>query len=305
MNWKRLLTTPPPTTGWTLDIGRAAVVHRAGPEELHCAVEELPPAIFEIGPVGLQGLDSASLNPALARLKGAAEGTGTAAVVLPTNWLRSFLIDADRLPRKEEELHDVVRWRLKKLLPVKPNELRLSVVRLTEANGRRQLLVMVGMERALAAVEAAFRAIGVEPGFITTRLFALIPRNAGSERPIIVIQHESGLLSLVLIVNGIPRLLRTKPLPLLINDGARLHREVRLNFNYVREKLQLDGEIEVKLVTEDLVFDAEIRSWLAEDARLVPAATITSPPCGPATVADRLGPACLAPAVALVMGEIR
>ena len=305
MNWKRFLTTPPPSTGWTLDTGRAVIVHRSGPEEFHCAVEELPPDTFDIGPVGLQALDPELLNPFLARLKGAAEGSGTAAVVLPTNWLRSFLIDADRLPRKEDELHDVVRWRLKKLLPVPPTELRLSVVRLSEVEGRRQLLVMAGMERALASVEAVFRAVGVEPGFITTRLFALVPRNAGSERPTLVIQHENALLSLMLIVNGTPKLLRTKPLPKSNKDGAMLRREVQINLEYIRDKLGCDDEIEVLVVSEDLDFDEGIREWLADDVRLTPAVGPMLPPCGPSTVADRLGPACLAPAVALVKGEIR
>ena len=305
MNWKRLLTTPPPTTGWVLDTGRAVVVHRAGPEELHCATEELPPAAFDIGPVGLQSIDTDSLSPALARLKGAAEGSGTAAVIMPTNWLRSFLMDAGRLPRKEDELNEVVRWRLKKLLPVQPSELRLSVVRLSEVNGSRQILVMAGMERALAAVESAFRAIGVEPGFITTRLFALTPRNAGAEGPTMIIQHESNLLSLLLVVDGIPRLLRNKPLPASNFDGGRLLREVRHSIDFIREKLGIEGEIEVKVEVEDLEFVAEITAWVADADGLMLSVAPVSPPCGPTTVADRLGPVFLAPAVALVMGEIR
>jgi len=305
MNWKRLLATPPPSTGWVLDTGQAVVVHRAGPEEIHCAVEELPPDVFDVGPVGLQTLDVDSLTPALARLKGAAEGTGTAAVVMPTRWLRSFLIDTDRLPRKEEELHDVVRWRLKKMLPVPPSELRLSVVRSTEVEGRRQLLVMAGMERALAATEAAFRNVGVEPGFITTRLFALVPRNAGGERPIVVIQHESGLLSLMLIVKGVPRLLRNKPLTAGNNDAETLFREVRLSLGFIRNNIGIEGEIETKIVSDDVEFEADIRARLADFDQMVPAVGLMFPPCGPTTVADRLGPAHLAPAIALVMGEVR
>ena len=305
MNWKRLLTTPPPTTGWVLDTSQVVVVHRAGPEELHCAVEELPPEVFEIGPVGLQSLDVEALTPALARLRGAAEGSGAAAVVMPTKWLRSFLLDADRLPRKENELYEVVRWRLKKILPVKPSELRLSVVRLAEVNGRRQLLVMAGMERALAVAETAFRGVGIEPGFITTRLFALVPRNGGVDRPLVVIQHESGLLSLMLIDSGIPRLLRTKPLPAGNHDGESLFREVRNSLDYIREKIGIEGEIEVKIVTDDVDFDADIRSRLADVDHVVPSAELFLPPCGPTTVADRLGAARLAPAIALVMGEVR
>ena len=117
MNWERFVTSPPPSTGWVFDPAMIAIAHRSKTQEIHCASEELPAKVLDIGPVGLQSVDGESLSPVLARLKGAAEGTDSAAVIVPTSWLRSFLIDVDRLPRKEEELHDIVRWRLKKLLP--------------------------------------------------------------------------------------------------------------------------------------------------------------------------------------------
>jgi len=74
MNWERLITSPPPNTGWTLGATDAIVVHRTKGGELHCAAEELPDGGFEVGPVGLQAMDSEVVVPAFARLKGAAEG---------------------------------------------------------------------------------------------------------------------------------------------------------------------------------------------------------------------------------------
>ena len=53
MNWKDLVTSPPPATGWDLDITDTVVVHRSGPDGLHCAVEGLPEGACEVGPVGL------------------------------------------------------------------------------------------------------------------------------------------------------------------------------------------------------------------------------------------------------------
>ncbi len=191
MNWDRIFTSPPPSTGWVLGATDAVIVHRTAGDEIHCAAEDLPAGAFEVGPVGLQSVNSEAIGPALARLKGAAEGTRSAAVITPTSWLRCFLIDIDRPPRKEEELKDVVRWRLKKLLPVAPTDLRLSIVRLPEIAGQRRLLVMAGIERAMDAIESAFKAIGVEVGLITTRLFALVPRGAGVARPSLVIPQKN------------------------------------------------------------------------------------------------------------------
>jgi hypothetical protein len=305
MNWEKLLTSPPPETGWDLGKAEAAVVHRAGPEELHCAVEDVPPGAFEVGPVGLQAVDREALAPALTRLKGAAEGTTTAAVIVPTGWLRAFLLEADKLPRRESEVHDVIRWRLKKLLPVAPTDLRLSVIRVPEAAGHRQVVVLAGIERAVAALEATFNDIGIQPGLITTRLFALIPRPTVGSRPMMVIQLEPGFLSLILLIAGTPRLLRTKPLSPTAAAGESIIRELRLNLEFVRDTIGLGGEIDVKLVCDDPSVETEVRQWVDGQTQLAPFVTPLTPRCGPSTVANRIGAARLAPAVAVVTGEVR
>lgn len=305
MNWERILTSRPPSTGWVFDSEMVAVAHRSKTEEIHCTAEDLPGGVLDVGPVGLQAVHDEALGPVLARLKGVAEGTGTAAVIVPTSWLRSFLIDVDRLPRREEELQEVVRWRLRKLLPVPPAELRLSVVRLPESEGQRRLLVMAGIERAIAGIEACFAAVGVEVGLITTRLFSLVPRLARESAGTLVIQHEESFLSLLLLVDGVPRLLRTKPLARSDQDDTTVLREATMTLGFIRESVGVDGEIEVRLSCERPETDAYMRGWLAEQTGLVPAAETMGPPCGPTTVVDRLGAPRLAPALAVVSGELR
>jgi len=305
MNWERFFTSPPPNTGWTLDPREAVVVHRTGTGELHCAAEELPIDGFEIGPVGLQAMNREALAPVFARLKGAAEGAKTAAVIVPTGWLRSYLIRLDRVPRKEAELEDVVRWRLKKLLPVAPTDLRLSVVPLPESGGKRPVLVMAGIERAMAAVEATFSSIGIEVGLITTRLFAIVPRNAGADQPILVIQYEESFLSLLLLSEGVPQVLRTKPLAAGGDSSDTVLRETGLTLGFIRSKLGVEGQIEVKLSCDDPVVDAALREWLVAQEHLTPAPDGGAPPCGPTTVVSRIGAARIAPAVAVVAGELR
>ncbi len=305
MNWEQFFTSPPPSTGWVFDSEMVAVAHRSKTQEVHCAAEDLPVGGLDVGPVGLQAVHDDVLGPVLAKLRGVAEGTGTAAVIVPTGWLRSFLIDVDQLPRREDELSDVVRWRLKKMLPVAPTELRLAVIRLPESEGQKRLLVMTGIERAMAAIEACYSAIGIEVGLITTRLFALVPRLTGATLPTLIIQHEDSFLSLLLLVNGVPRLLRTKPLPLNDVEGKAVLREAALTLGFIRESVGVDGEIEVRLNSERPEMDAMMRGWLADQTGLVPAAEIDGPPCGPTTVVSRLGAARLAPALAVVSGELR
>jgi hypothetical protein len=304
MNWRRWLTSPPPTTGWVLDTGEALVVHRAA-TGIHCATEDLPAGGFHVGPVGLQSVDMDAVGAVLARLKGAAEGAGTGAVIVPSSWLRSFLVEIDRVPRKEQELHDVVRWKLKRLLPVSPNEVRLSVVRLADGDGRNRLLAMVGIERAMAAIESLFTSVGIEVGLLTTRLFALMTETDGGDRPQLIIQHEESLLSLILIVDSVPKLLRTKPLASTAAGEKAVVREIGLSLGFVRETLGIEGDIDVRWVSEDAETDAAVRKWLAEQSGLQPAPERPRPPCGPSTVVQRLGSARLAPAIAVVTGAVQ
>ena len=304
MNLRELFRSPPPATAWVLDSDTAAVVHRDSKGGLHCASEPVPDDVFEVGPVGLQGVDSTALEALLARLRGAAEGSQTAAVIAPTAWFRSYLIDADRLPRKQKELDDVVRWRLKKLLPIPPADLRLSVVRLPERDGRRQVLCVVGIERALAALEASAHRVGVEPGLITTRLLALASHQSKEGAPVLVIQQEATFLSLVLLVDGLPRLLRTKPLAVGGPAEPAAIREVGLTLNFIREDLGIAGDVEVQLAIDNEGVESELRRWFADRSGLVPGAELAAPLCAPAAVAGRLGAARLAPAVAVVTGGL-
>jgi len=190
-------------------------------------------------------------------------------------------------------------------LPIPSTELRLSVIRLPESGGQRRLLVMAGIERAMAAIEACYSAIGIEVGLITTRLFALVPRLAGATLPTLVIQHEESFLSLLLLVDGVPRLLRTKPLPHSVGGGETVLREATLTLGFIRDSVGVGGEIEVRLNSERPEMDATLRAWLADQAGLAPAAESLGPPCGPTTVVSRLGAARLAPALAVVSGELR
>jgi hypothetical protein len=188
---------------------------------------------------------------------------------------------------------------------VAPTDLRLSVIPLPESGGKRPVLVMAGIERAMAAVEATFSSIGIEVGLITTRLFAIVPRDAGVGQPILVIQYEESFLSLLLLSKGVPQLLRTKPLAAGGDRRDTVLRETGLTLGFIRDKLGVEGQIEVKLSCDDPVVDAALREWLAAQDHLAPAPDGGAPPCGPTTVVSRIGAARIAPAVAVVTGELR
>ncbi len=141
----------------------AAVVRRQRKAELRCAAVEIPDGTFDVGPVGLQAVDEDQLRPVLTRLQDEVEGSKRAAVVVPTGWLRTHMLEFEELPRRQADIREMVLWRLKKLLPVAPTSLRLATVTQPPSEGHRRLLVLVGVERAMASLESVFESVGVFP----------------------------------------------------------------------------------------------------------------------------------------------
>ena len=108
----------------------------------------MPQGVCDVGPVGIQTVNRDRLSTALGAVQGRIDGARRAAAVVPTGWIRTHLFQFSDLPRRQSELDQVVRWRLKKLLPVLPSELRVSAIPQRAVDGQKPLLCMVGVERA-------------------------------------------------------------------------------------------------------------------------------------------------------------
>jgi hypothetical protein len=301
MNWKQLVTSPPPSTGWLLDGGTVAAVRWDPKNEVyHSAAESLPQGTCEIGPVGLQVVHRERLSAVINSVHGRVEGGRRVALVVPTRWVRMHLLDFDQLPGRKSEVDQVVLWRLKKLLPVLPSELRVSTVAHSVDGGMRRLVCLVGVERALAGLESAFAEVGVEPGMITPRLFAL----AGGSRdgPRMVVQQEPGFVSLLLLVDNIPALLRTKPVSEggLVEDGIR--RELQLAERYIRSELEIGGEIAVTVSAESDPVRRVLEDWWSARQNVVVTAARTRPAFVEPAVAERLGDARVDSVIGLIGG---
>lgn len=302
MNLQQLLSSPPPPTGWVVDGDLVAVVTRDRRGVLECAAQPLPAGVVEPGPVGLHRVDVDKLGRAIAAVKGTLAGDHRAAVVVPSRWVRCQLLTVERLPRRHHEVEDVLRWRLKKVLPVPVTDLRLSWTAFPAQDGRRPLLCIAGLERALAAFEQSFVEAGVVPGMITSRAFALV---SGLEWPAgahLLVQQEPGFLTLLLTVDGSPRLLRTKTLPGAGDATAGTVREMHLAMTYIRETLAVEGPLRVQISADSAEIERELRRFWVEqhDAE----AELPAETAAPAEIASSLGPARLAAVESVLSGRL-
>jgi len=206
----------------------------------------LPPEWFSLGPVGLLQVDRHALAGGLAALVQRLEKVPQqASLVAPNSWVRSVVVDAGALPRKRQEAEEVLRWRLKKLLPCRPEDVRLDFVSGSESG---RVLVILALDRPLAVVEETFSAAGVQLGRIEPAVLALTALLPAAPTPVMLAAIEEHALDLVVLAAGKPVLVRHKQLPA---DAARaeafIGRELSRTLAHAREQDKLSGPVMVWL----------------------------------------------------------
>jgi hypothetical protein len=298
-----LLSSPPPSTAWVLDREMIAGLRRDRRGQLHLAAEPVPDGAVQIGPVGLQTVDRDALTAAVATASERLEGGGRVAMVVPTGWIRMHLLTFDELPRRPAELREVVLWRLKKLLPVNPAELRVAPA-VQPGDGRRDVLCLSMLERAAASIEAAFANAGVEVGYLGPRALALATGAGPTDTaPRLIVQQEPGFLSLVLTDHGAVRLVRTKPTAAGGDAWDAVERELRLVRDYMATELGVRDGYGVEVVADDPSQADQLRSWWAarSGVQVVPGwrPDDTMPP----GLGQRIGASRLAPGRSLIEGR--
>ncbi len=302
MNWKTLFLTPPPDTVWSLDGHRVVVVHRDRKTGDRCAAVDVPKDLFEMGVAGLQSVDVQRLTGLLTSLQERINGARRVAVVIPTHWVRCFLMEAEELPRRQADLQDVLRWRLKKLLPVAPANLRIAASIQSPEGDHKQVLCSAVSEKAVAQLESAFEGAGISPGLVLPRVFALVmePVSLGTRR--VIVQQEDSVLSMAFVAGGGVRLIRTKPLPQSGGSWGGVEREVGLAMSYIRTTMAIDGDFEAVVSASD---EDTVRS-IAGLLEGQPGVSVRVPEvqqvCPDAHLAATLGSARLAPIAAVLDG---
>lgn len=299
MNWRTLLTSPPPDTVWSLDHEVLTVSRRDRGDVFRCAATELPPTAVELGPVGLQSLARPALDGAISTLLKQGVAGRTPALILPTGWTRMFLIEGTDVPTRKADLDDVLRWRLKKLLPAPPSDLRLATAHQPVTDEQRQLVCVTIRERPMAELEAVFGEHRVTHGLVVPRVLALALAGEGDR---LVVEQDDTVLAFVLVARDGIRFARTKPLPPNRAAWPDVGRELRLTLDFVRTKLAIEGDLTVRwsAIDGELARDLVLGLEKVDRVRVRPPAS--GAVCPDSVLAQRLGSARLAPMAAVFEG---
>lgn len=165
-------------------------------------------------------------------------------LLLPDSWFRINLLEVAALPDNPREAEEVVRWTLKRTIPVQPEDLRLAHKVIERGEQRASVLVVAALEKTLATIERLFAAEGLEIVLIEPIGLniwnAIVVREPSSENDQIFFYARNREFTTAVFRRGTPIFVRSRNL----NAERSLQQEIRLSASYVRSNLQprqIDG----------------------------------------------------------------
>ena len=208
----------------------------------------LPPDAFHAGLLGGPLRDPAAFTALVGNL---VQGLALreASLVVPDAWLRVSFTEITDIPRQSEARDEVLRWKLRRLVPFRVDELRVGGVEvepLPVQEEPRRMLLGFGVEQLLAQIEDAFAAHRVRIGRITSSSLALlsaveIPASSSGGGFSAVVQVEPEGYTLIFARGGEPVLHRYKPFtggmpaPLDTPQAGFVTRDLKLTRNFLDE----------------------------------------------------------------------
>lgn len=229
---------------------------------------ELSGNLFSSGALAGALREPAELESAVGELlEGLSSPVEHASLVLPDAWLRLAFVETGDLPRGLDARDDVLRWKLKRILPVRVEDLRLDAVPalpLPAQQEPRRWLVGFALESLLGSLEAAFAAHGIWIGRVTNESLAVLPAVAGQiegEATWCLVTVHRGGYTLLFARGDQPILHRFRSLdPALSREQHEelVVRDLRLTRAYFQEQLPEVPLAGVLLVSRD----EEKERWL-------------------------------------------
>lgn len=201
----------------------------------------LPADTFAPSLVTPQLVNESALAETLRRVRNETGKWDKVSVLLPDSWFRINIVELPTLPEKPADAMQVVRWSLKKTLPIPPEQLRVSYSILSRTGSGAKVLVLSALEETLTAIERVFTAAGLD-------IVLIEPLGLNIWNAVTVREGETAADRLFLYVRDTefttavfrgsqPLFIRSRNL----SSERSVEQEIRLSANYLRDALEAES----------------------------------------------------------------
>jgi Tfp pilus assembly PilM family ATPase len=213
---------------------------KASPRIVNAKSYRLPADPFTAATVSPALVNDAALADALRRLRVETGKWDKVSILLPDSWFRINIIDLPSLPDRDADATDVVRWSLKKTLPIPPEQLRVAYTVLSRAAGGAKVLVLSAMEATLAAIERVFTAGGfevvlIEPIGLNIWNAITVRESAETGDRLFIYLRDTDFTTAV-FRGAQPLFIRSRN----ISAERTIDQELRLSASYLRDSLNVE-----------------------------------------------------------------
>ena len=209
---------------------------------------ELGPEAIAEGTLGGTVRDASVVGGRLRELLAAVSSeVNEASLVLPDDWIRLAFAEVGELPRAARARDEVLRWKLRRLIPFRVEDLRLrarSVPPLANQEEPGRVLLAFAMESVLAQLEQLFAAAGVRLGQVSNASLALLEGVRATVEPLdlaAILYARQADYSLMFVHQGDPVIYRYKgavaELPAEIRE-SQVVRDLKLTRKFVHDRLE-------------------------------------------------------------------
>jgi Tfp pilus assembly PilM family ATPase len=216
---------------------------KTGPKIVTAKSYRLPADTFTNAAVTPQLANESAIAETLRRLRMESGRWEKVSLLLPDSWFRMNIVELPSVPEKAADAIDVVRWSLKRTLPIAPEQLRVAYSVLSRTGQGAKVMVLSAMEVTLAAIERVFAAAGfevvlIEPiGLNIWNAIAVREGGAANDRGDRLFFYLRDTDFTTAVFRGSqPLFIRSRNL----SSDRTVEQEIRLSANYLRDSLSTD-----------------------------------------------------------------
>jgi type IV pilus assembly protein PilM len=161
-------------------------------------------------------------------------------LLLPDSWFRINIIELASLPDRANEADQIIRWSLKRTMPLDPSVLRVTWLILAKAP-QVKVLAVSAVEKTLAAIERAFTGAGIEPILIEPTGLniwnAVAVHEPATTRDRVFMYVRDTDFTTAVFRGPQPLFIRSRNL----SPERTLEQEIRLSASYIRDTFHADA----------------------------------------------------------------